>query len=216
MKYKYFILQLFMLVPSMHLYAEKLSENLVLYGIVKPKFISTQIAIGQGIINKISVTLGDEVKKGTQLVRVFERDQIRTYRSSITGKVAKVHVTGGAVATSGRPLITIVDDKKKYLEFSLSPHMAHRIEKGQIVTKKSNQKPIGAISKVAPIVDPDDGSVKAFSSLNDESSWIGQVIPVSITTKESNCNEIITLQDLSSYQGKGKVKFVSGSKVCLE
>ena len=44
--------------------ADTLRELIPSYGVIKPKFVSTQVSIGSGIVHKIKYKLGDKSKKG--------------------------------------------------------------------------------------------------------------------------------------------------------
>ena len=57
--------------------AESLRELIPSYGVIKPKFVSTQVSIGSGIVHKIRYKLGDKVRRGRILISIIERETIR-------------------------------------------------------------------------------------------------------------------------------------------
>ena len=70
--------------------AESLRELIPSYGVIKPKFVSTQVAIGNGIVHKIRYKLGDKVNRGKTLISIIERETIRNYRNTLKGTVSMI------------------------------------------------------------------------------------------------------------------------------
>ena len=198
--------------------AESLRELIPSYGIVKPKFVSTQVAIGNGIVHKIRFKLGDKVTRGKVLISIIERETIRNYRNTLKGTVAKIHVTPGAAISAGMPLVTIVNSDKKYMEIAFSPDESNKISRGLSVLSQNKNIKIGRIGRVSPIVDPDTGTVLSFVDLKSfgRSYRIGEVLPIFIEGKIKECKKVVSLKDLGLYTNGYKVNFIAGDKVCLE
>ena len=198
-------------------FGAELIRKLPVYAVTKPKTISTQIAIGNGIINTIHKTLGEKVEKGTVLMEAFERETVRPYRSTIRGAVAKLHVTEGAAVTPGMPLITIVDPNKKILELSLSPQEGKNVKIGMNLYRLKSSKIFAKIKNISPIIDPDTGAIVAeLEPANKLIEHIGQVIPLNIHLKSEKCDLVIKLDSLGKYTQGYKAKFISGNKACLD
>jgi hypothetical protein len=197
--------------------AETLSRKLPVYGVLKPKVISTLVAIGNGIVHKINNQLGDQVKPGTILIKVLERGGIRPYRNTINGKVGKLHITTGAAITIGMPLITVLDPNKKILEVALSPTEANLLKTGYKVTKVGEDKNFATIEKISPLVDPDHGAVTAYLKISKGSNnRIGEVLPLEVWLPEKKkCDKIVLAKDLGLYTEGWNVDFLSGDKACL-
>ena len=198
--------------------AESLRELIPSYGVIKPKFVSTQVSIGNGIVHKIRYNLGDKVRRGKILISILERETIRNYRNTLNGTVAKIHVTPGAAISAGMPLVTIVNSDKKYMEISFSPDESNKISKGLSVFSQDQKIKIGTINRLSPIVDPDTGTVISFVDLSSfgKPYRIGEVLPIFIEGKLKNCQKVINLKELGLYTNGHKVKFIAGDKVCLE
>ncbi|OFZ12980.1 MAG: hypothetical protein A2X86_09135 [Bdellovibrionales bacterium GWA2_49_15] len=197
--------------------ASQLERKVLIYGIVKPKKMSTVVAIGQGLVNQIFNQVGDQVKKGSELMQVFERDTVRNYNNTLDGKVAKVHVTLGAAISPGMPLITVVDDGQLYLEFGLSPSQAQQLKQGASLNLASGTESLGTLEKISPIVDPESGSVVALSSvLQKKDIIIGQVLTVSVSLGLSDCDQVVLLKDVNQYTSGWKVDFISDNQACLK
>ena len=198
--------------------ADTLRELIPSYGVIKPKFVSTQVSIGSGIVHKIKYKLGDKVRRGKVLISIIERETIRNYRNTLKGTVAKIHVTPGAAISAGMPLVTIVNSEKKYMEISFSPDESNKIRKGLSVWSQSKKRKIGTINRLSPIVDPDTGTVLSFVDLKSfgKSYRIGEVLPIYIEGKIKSCKKVIPLKDLGLYTTGYKVKFIAGNRACLE
>ena len=198
--------------------AESLRELIPSYGVIKPKFVSTQVSIGSGIVHKIRYKLGDKVRRGRILISIIERETIRNYRNTLKGTVAKIHVTPGAAISAGMPLVTIVNSEKKYMEIAFSPDESKKIRKGLSVLSQNQKNKIGTINRLSPIVDPDTGTVLSFVDLKSYGSLyrIGEVLPIFIEGKIKKCQKVINLKDLGLYTTGHKVKFIAGDKACLE
>ena len=198
--------------------AESLRELIPSYGVIKPKFVSTQVAIGNGIVHKIRYKLGDKVNRGKILISIIERETIRNYRNTLKGTVAKIHVTPGAAISAGMPLVTIVNSDKKYMEIAFSPDESNKISRGLSVLSQNKNVKIGTINRLSPIVDPDTGTVLSFVDLKSfgRPYRIGEVLPIFIEGKIKKCKKVIGLKELGLYTNGYKVNFIAGNKVCLE
>lgn len=198
--------------------ADSLRELIPSYGVIKPKFVSTQVSIGSGIVHKIRYKLGDKVRRGRILISIIERETIRNYRNTLKGTVAKIHVTPGAAISAGMPLVTIVNSNKKYMEIAFSPDESKKVRKGLSVLSQNKKSIIGTINRLSPIVDPDTGTVLSFVNLESHGTpyRIGEVLPIFIEGKVKNCQKVIPLKELGLYTTGYKVKFISGDKACLE
>ncbi|MBI2519780.1 MAG: HlyD family efflux transporter periplasmic adaptor subunit [Bdellovibrio sp.] len=211
-------LALLVLIPICRAQATaQLERTVLIYGIVKPKKMSTVVAIGQGLVNQIFNQIGDEVKKGSGLLQVFERDTVRNYSNTLDGRVAKVHVTLGAAISPGMPLVTVVNDGELYLEFGLSPSQAQLLKQGTTLRLPSHKEPLGILEKISPIVDPESGSVVALSSvLQTKDFLIGQVLTVSVSLGVADCDQVVALKEVNQFTTGWKVDFISDDRACLK
>jgi hypothetical protein len=202
------------LLLSTSSYSKELTEKIRIYGVIKPKRISTSVALGSGLVHVLPSEIGEKVFAGTILLKVLERDSLRSYRSTISGFVAKVHITAGAVVSPGMALVTVVDPDKKFMEISLSPTDARKVKKG-VVVKTPIGKKIGMIDRISPIIDPDTGAVIANLDLTNKNYRIGEVIPIDLILGSKRCDEISTLSDVGGYGKDYVIKFVSDQNACL-
>ena len=91
---------------SSSVFAAKFFEKIPVYGVIKPAAITTLLAVNHGMVSKVPLLVGDSAKFGQVVLTVVEKETTRNYRTTLQGKVAKIHVTQGAVTTPGMPLIT--------------------------------------------------------------------------------------------------------------
>ncbi|MFZ4403668.1 MAG: HlyD family efflux transporter periplasmic adaptor subunit [Pseudobdellovibrionaceae bacterium] len=208
---KYFLGILF-ISHSIFAFDEKVS----VYGVVKPTAITTVIAINNGIVTKIITPLGGKIDLHGNLIEVLEKETSRIYRSSLSGQVAKLHVTEGAVVTTGMPLATVLNPEKKELEVSLSPQDAAQVRVGTEVINRSSGETFGKVSRVSPLVDPDSGAVMAFVTSSAKVNFlIGDVVPLDLLIKKSDNCKVVTLAESSRYKNDFNVKSIQDGKVCL-
>ncbi len=185
------------------------------YAIVKPGKISSSVSIGSGLVQKLLVELGQQVKPGTALIEIIEENAIRSYRSSMNGQVVKLHVTQGAAISPGMPLVTVMDPNNKLLEITLSPEEAKLVIAGSVVKDAKDSTALGSIEFISNLVDPDHGGVIAHVKKFSLSHRVGEVIHVLITFPELTCSKIIPLDKMPPNQ-KLKVRVIHQKQVCLE
>ncbi|MCB0420997.1 MAG: HlyD family efflux transporter periplasmic adaptor subunit [Bdellovibrionales bacterium] len=191
-------------------------ERAPVYGVIKPKVITTLLAVNHGMVAGIQKNLGDPVKRGEVVLSVIEKETTRLYRTTIFGKVAKAHVTQGAAVTPGMPLMTILDPSKKQIEVSLSPDEASKVHIGAQVQQKGSEDLFGIVEKISPLVDPDTGAVIAYvQPKRPVRKLIGDVLPLLISLRKiANC-KIVKISEINRYSQDYKVEATSGSDVCL-
>src|SRR5260221_3539898 len=109
-----------------------------------------------GLVQSVSVRLGDRVEKGQVLAVVESNDSLRNYQvnSEIAGTIIKKEVTIGEVVRDDKPIFTVADLSTVWIDFSVFPQDFERVRRGQIVriAYATNVKPItGQISYIASI-----------------------------------------------------------------
>jgi multidrug efflux pump subunit AcrA (membrane-fusion protein) len=194
---------------------KQLSRLLPVYGLVKPKKISTNVAIGSGLVHTMKVKLGQQVKPGRVLLEILEQENLRAYKNTINGTVAKIHVTEGAAISPGMPLVTVVDPDNKRIEISLSPQDANRVKMNSQVSIMDSTTTVGGISFISSIVDPDNGAVLAYIDHPQINRRFGEVLSLQIHLGEEQCAEVVKLKDIGNFTGKYKVKFLTGTQACM-
>lgn len=197
--------------------AQGFVEQAPVYGVVKPKVITTLLAVNHGMVSSIPKNIGDSVKPGDVILRVIEKETTRPYRTAIRGKVAKAHVTTGAAVTPGMPLMTILDPVKKQIEVSLSPSEAAKVRIGAKVHRRGQEKAFGVVGKISPLVDPDTGAVVAYVTPKQRvRSLIGDVIPLAINLREISDCKVVKISEINNFAQDYFVEATSGSSACLK
>ncbi len=196
--------------------SEPFKETIVAYGVIKPGAITTLVAVNNGIVTARPKLVGDRVLPGTPVIEVMERESQRQYRSSLTGQVAKWHVTVGATVTPGMPLVTLLDPSKKEVEISLSASEAKRVSMGAAVETVEGGKSFGVIQSISPLVDPDTGAVTTYVHPNKlVENLIGDVVPLRIIVAVRGDCESVKLSELGSISRNKIVESVSGEYACI-
>ena len=191
------------------------TEQLPVYGVVKPNKITTAIGINHGIVTRIPYDIGDKVQKGGTLLVSIEKETTRYYRTTISGQISKIHVKKGAVVTPGMPLVTVIDPKYKKIEVLLSPQEAQRVKLGQKVYLK-NHKLFAKVSKISPLVDPDHGGVTSYiSPINKISHLIGDVVPLTIALRDLEDCKVVNIKQIDQFTETYHIEALSGDSACL-
>lgn len=192
-------------------------ERLPVYGVVKPSSITTLLAINHGVVVGMHRGIGDSVSAQGVVLEVMEREALRSYRTAVPGKVAKLHVTKGAAVTPGMPLVTVLDPSAKIIEVSLSAKEAHSVAIGTPVVDRATGKRFGTISKVSPLVDPDSGAVISYVKPDAiVSHLIGDIISLSLVVRTINDCDVVGVAQIDSRDADQEVEAISGSKACLK
>ena len=191
-------------------------EKIPAFGVIKPGEITTLLAINHGMVSKIPFQVGDQVQRGSILLTAIERETTRGYRTTINGKVAKLHVTSGAALTPGMPLVTVINPKKKQIEVSLSPKESQRLKVGAQVYLRGKSEQFGQLSKISPLVDPETGAVLSYvESTNPVTQLVGDVIPVDIEVRQLKDCFVTSLSEIDQHIEKYRVEATSGNTACL-
>ena len=208
------LLNIFAALPSS---ATRFEEKLPVYGVVKPTSMTTILAINHGIVSKIPSSIGFDVGEGAVTIEVLEKETVRNYRTAISGKVSKMHVSVGAAVTPGMPMVTVIDGRKKEIELSLSPQEAIKVKVGFPLELRDSGQVLGQISRLSPLVDPDTGAVLAFvKTTRSIPNYIGDIIPLNLVLRRIDDCKIVTLNQVSEHQNEFAVEAISGDQACLK
>lgn len=196
--------------------AEDFTETIPVYGIVKPGEMTTLLAVNHGMVAHFLKSTGDSVLQGQVVLTVIERETTRSYRTTIKGQVAKVHVTRGAAVTPGMPLVTVINPKSKIIEVSLSPEEASRVQLGSQVYRRGQEQGFGKVKKMSPLVDPDTGAVVSFIQPQKAvTELIGNILPLEVASRRITGCKVVPIQEVDEFVGKYKVEATSRGKICL-
>lgn len=192
-------------------------ETISVYGVIKPARMTNLIAVNNGMVSSIPKRVGEKIKFGQVAISAIERETTRGYRSTLNGRVAKIHVSEGAAVTPGMPLVTIIDPQKKLVEVALSPSEGQRVKEGAIVYSGKTEDVFGTIQSVSPIVDPDTGGVVSYVQPKAEvRALIGDIVPLRVVAGSIEKCKVVPVSEVDSHLRKFRVIASSGNQVCLK
>ena len=196
---------------------QKFEETISVYGVIKPARMTNLIAVNNGMVSKIPKRVGEKIKFGQVAISAIERETTRGYRSTLNGRVAKLHVSEGAAVTPGMPLVTIIDPRKKLVEVALSPAEGQRVQEGATVYSGKSEDVFGTIQSVSPLVDPDTGGVVSYVKPGSRvKALIGDVIPLRVVARSIDNCKVVPVSEVDNHLKKFRVIASSGNQVCLK
>ncbi|MDH5357156.1 MAG: efflux RND transporter periplasmic adaptor subunit [Gammaproteobacteria bacterium] len=129
----------------------------------------------QGMVEKVSVNIGDKVKEGQIIATIMNTKTLQRYtvKSPASGEVTQRMVNPGARADDNA-LIEIADLSKVWVEMSAFPESIEKLQVGQPVTIKDlhqHEMAKGKISYISPMMT--GGHIARARALidNKESHW---------------------------------------------
>lgn len=218
MKYKILAIG-FSLLSVFHTFAKDsdFEETVTVYGVIKPGKMTNLIAVNNGMVEKIPFRVGEKIRFGQVALSAIERETTRGYRSTINGRVAKLHVSVGAAVTPGMPLVTIIDPNVKLVEVALSPLEGQKIHPGSLVYRGKSAEEFGKVESVSPLVDPDTGGVISYIKPSAKlDALIGDVLPLRIATRQIEDCKVVSLSEVDNHLDQHRVIATTGNKVCLK
>ena len=134
-----------------------LKQRISSYGqlTTSPEQLSHVRARFPGLINTVSVNIGDKVKKGATMATIESNDSLRNYtiNSPINGTVIQRHANTGEF-TSDQVLFSIANFKRLWAELRIYPTQRSLVKENQDVEVRSNGVfSIGTIKNLIPVVD---------------------------------------------------------------
>ena len=152
----------------------------------------------------------DEIK---ELPRASDEAQFRFYeiRSPIAGRVTARDVVLGQMVGTDREIFTIADISKVWVEMAVPPGDLSFARDGQDVrVEAGQQKGVGKIIAVSPLIDPETRSAKAIAELDNTGSvWrLGDYVNAKLVSSEQDANLIVPQAAIQTVNGN-KVVFVN-------
>jgi len=113
-----------------------LQETIEVYGQIKTnkERVAQTTARFAGVIKKVSVSIGDTVKKGQALATVESNESLNLYavKAPISGVITQRNANPGE-QTSEQPLFTIADTSTVWIDLAIFPGDMHRVKMGSTV-----------------------------------------------------------------------------------
>ena len=142
-----------------------LKETVAVYGklISHPDNSREISARFQGSIKHVHVSLGQQVKKGQELITIESNESLKSYKifSPINGVIRQRHANSGE-QTKDRVLFSIVDNSVLMAELSVFPSDRHRIVLGATVlmsVKGVKEAVVGVIKQIDTAIQPNQSVI---------------------------------------------------------
>jgi len=129
-----------------------------------------------GMVKAVKAAIGDQVRKGDELVTVEANDSLRTYSLTApsAGEIVSRNVNTGEFVDL-KDLLTLVDFSTVWVELAAFQHDLDRVKVGQQVTIKDadgHQGAVGLVKSIAPVGSSASQSMTARVVLpNDDGLW---------------------------------------------
>ena len=152
----------------------------------------------------------DEIKN---LPKIADEGQYRFYeiRSPIDGRVTARDIVLGQVVGTDREIFTIADLAKVWVEMAIPPgDLAFAREGQEIRVSAGEQKGVGKIIALSPVIDPETRSAKAIAELDNAGNiWkLGDYVNARLMSGEQEADLIVPQAAIQTVNGN-KVVFVS-------
>lgn len=152
-----------------------LKETIAVYGklAVHPEYVRDISARFEGVIKKINVGLGQQVKKGQPLVTIESNESLKSYTlfAPIDGIVGQRNANPGE-QTNGRVLLSVTNHVVLMGELAVFPADRHRVALGATVwlAVKGLERPVqGVIKQIDNLIQPNQ-SVIVRAQVDNEST----------------------------------------------
>lgn len=155
----------------------------------------------------------DEIES---LAKVSDEAQSRFYeiRSPIAGRVTARNIVLGQMVSTDREIFTIADTSRVWIEMAVAPGDLGFARKGQSVrVEAGEQKGIGTIIALSPLIDSETRSAKAIAELdNTGSAWrLGDYVSARLLSGEQDVGLVVPNAAIQSIKGE-KVVFASADQ----
>ncbi len=190
----------------------EIKQRLTLYGTstTEPSAISHVRARFAGIITKLSVNVGDKVKKGQLIAEIESNNSLSRYsvHAAISGVITQRNANPGELANE-QVLVTIEDHQKLWLELQVFATQKPKVAIGQAVTISMEQQSIDStISQLLPSTKGSPFSIARVALDNSQDTWsVGNLLSGSVVINKKSVPFIIDNRAVQVMAGK-KVIFV--------
>lgn len=158
-------------------------------------------------------TIGLSEDEIAALPKISDETQYRFYeiRSPISGSVTARDIVLGQMVGTDREIFTIADLSKVWVEMAVPPgDLSFAREGQQVRVEAGQQKGMGRIIALSPLIDPETRSAKAIAELDNTGSvWrLGDYVSARLMSGEQDADLIVPNAAIQTVEGK-KVVFVS-------
>lgn len=187
--------------------SQQFNESLPVYGKLtqRPDNVRHISARYPGLVKKLYVILGQQVKKGQKLLRIESNDSLQSYTitAPISGVISMQNTNSGELATD-QALLTITDNSKLLAELEVFPTNRSKVKIGaqvQISADGVEQQVIGHIKDQRPALTQQQGSVFRVEIDNHDGLFYpGQFIKAHINLDSYSVDKAVRTSGLQSFR----------------
>jgi len=194
-------------ITSKTVKAGEIKQRLVLYGnlTTDPSAESQVSARFSGLITKLSVNVGDVVKKGQVIAEVESNNSLSRYNilAPISGVISKRYANQGEVANK-QVLLTIKNYQQLWLELQVFSTQQSKVTIGQSVTIKLEQQQAESVIKQLLPTNTDTPYIIARVPLdNSQGTWTaGSLLSGSVVINSQAVPLVIDKRAIQVMEGK--------------
>jgi len=194
-------------ITSKNAKAGEIKQRLVLYGnlTTDPSAESQVSARFPGLITKLSVNVGDVVKKGQVIAEVESNNSLSRYNilAPISGVISKRYANQGEVANK-QVLLTIKNYQQLWLELQVFSTQQSKVTIGQSVTIKLEQQQTESVIKQLLPTNTDTPYIIARVPLdNSQGTWTaGSLLSGSVVINSQAVPLVIDKRAIQVMEGK--------------
>ncbi|KGJ91741.1 efflux RND transporter periplasmic adaptor subunit [Colwellia psychrerythraea] len=187
--------------------AGEIKQRLTLYGTstTEPSGVSYVRARFPGMITKLSVNVGDKVKKGQLIAEIESNNSLTRYSiyAAISGIITQRYVNPGELADE-QVLVTIEDHQKLWLELQVFATQKPKVTIGQAVTISMDQQfTDSTITQLLPSTKASPFSIARVPLDNTQGNWsVGNLLSGSVVINNKSVPLIIDNRAIQVMEGK--------------
>ena len=188
----------------------EIKQRLTLYGTstTEPSAVSHVRARFAGIITKLSVNVGDKVKKGQLIAEIESNNSLTRYsiHAAISGVITQRNANPGELANE-QVLVTIEDHQKLWLELQVFATQKPKVAIDQAVTISMEQQSVDStISQLLPSVKGSPFSIARVPLDNSQGTWsAGNLLSGSVVINKKSVSLIIDNRAVQVMAGKAVI-----------
>ncbi|WP_019029964.1 efflux RND transporter periplasmic adaptor subunit [Colwellia piezophila] len=190
----------------------EIKQRLTLYGTLttEPSSVSQVRARFAGMITKLTVNVGDKVKKGQLIAEIESNNSLMRYSvyAAISGMVTKRNANPGELANQ-QVLVTIEDHQKLWLELQVFATQQSKVAIGQSVSiSREQQFTDSAISQLLPSSKNSPFIIARVPLDNTQGNWFaGNLLKGAVVINKKSVPLVIDNHAIQVMKGK-KVIFI--------
>jgi cobalt-zinc-cadmium efflux system membrane fusion protein len=169
-------------------------ETIVVQGTINPDPDAVSEVRGRfsGLVQSLSKSVGESVRKGDELARIQSNESLQSYTitAPVSGTVIERRASVGGTATDD-PIYVIADTTRLVADFSVFSRDLGRVEVGQAVTVTNldgDMEVETTVDQILPTVDPGSRAATARTYIdNADARWLpGEFVRGVVTVAATN------------------------------